>query len=240
MQDTKGMLHEMMATRPRGQQNSGSVVELDNLKGLFSGPAGIAGGALAGGLAGLLLGGKKSRKFATNALKIGGVAVVGGLAYKAYRDWQENRQAEGDTPAIRHEPVNEEAAFIPTTIAQQRELSRIVIRAMINAAKADGHIDAAEHARISDHLASLDLDAENRAMVERELAQPFSMEAVISDATTPELAAEIYAASLLAIDSTSPAEKGYLAMLAARLELDPGLVDRLHVSAATMMEDSAG
>ena len=40
---------------------------------------------------------------------------------------------------------------------------------------------------------------------------------------TPELAVEIYAASFLAIDPDDPAEQAYLAMLASRLKLDPGL-----------------
>ena len=42
-------------------------------------------------------------------------------------------------------------------------------------------------------------------------------------AVTPELAVEIYAASVLAIDPDDPAEQAYLAMLASRLKLEPGL-----------------
>ena len=33
-----------------------------------------------------------------------------------------------------------------------------------------------------------------------------------------------------AIDQTVPANRGYLSMLAARLKLDPALVDHLHVN----------
>ena len=47
-------------------------------------------------------------------------------------------------------------------------------------------------------------------------------------------ATEIYAASLLAIDPDGAAEQGYLALLAARLHLDPGLVDHLHARARTL------
>jgi len=46
---------------------------------------------------------------------------------------------------------------------------------------------------------------------------------VVAAATTPELAVEIYAASVLAIDPDDPAEQAYLAMLASRLKLEPGL-----------------
>ena len=56
-----------------------------------------------------------------------------------------------------------------------------------------------------------------------------------ADAPGSVRAAEIYAASLLSIDVDNAAERGYLAMLAARLKLDEGLVAHLHgnVAAAT-------
>jgi len=49
-----------------------------------------------------------------------------------------------------------------------------------------------------------------------------------------EEAAEIYAASLLVVDPDLPAEKGYHALLAARLKLDPKLVEHLHANAAAI------
>ena len=54
-------------------------------------------------------------------------------------------------------------------------------------------------------------------------------------AACSERAAEIYAASLMAIDPSKPAERGYLAMLAARLKLETGLVEHLHAKAAEVM-----
>jgi len=49
-------------------------------------------------------------------------------------------------------------------------------------------------------------------------------------ARSPEQAAEIYTASLLAIDVDNAAERGYLAMLAQRLKLDDALVEHLHAT----------
>jgi uncharacterized membrane protein YebE (DUF533 family) len=68
-----------------------------------------------------------------------------------------------------------------------------------------------------------------------ELRAKLDVDAVAGAAATPEEAAEIYAASLLSIDVDNAAERGYLAMLAARLKLDEGLVAHLHgnVAAAT-------
>ncbi|HCR65335.1 MAG TPA: DUF533 domain-containing protein, partial [Oceanicaulis sp.] len=54
---------------------------------------------------------------------------------------------------------------------------------------------------------------------------------VVAAADTPEHAAEIYAASLVAIEIDTPAERAYLQMLAARLELDSDLVNEIHKAA---------
>lgn len=55
------------------------------------------------------------------------------------------------------------------------------------------------------------------------MRKPLDIDAVVGAATSPELAVEIYAASVLAIDPDDPAEQAYLAMLASRLKLEPGL-----------------
>ena len=101
---------------------------------------------------------------------------------------------------------------------------------MIAAAKADGHVDAEEQRTIFAEIDKLDLDSESKAFVMDELRAPLDIDAVARGATTPETAAEIYAASLLAIDIDNAAERGYLAMLAARLRLDDGLVQHLHAT----------
>lgn len=213
-----------------------------NLQGMLQGKGGILAGAAAGGLAGLLLGGKKPRKLAGTALKVGGVALVGGLAYKAWRDWQANK-APAPTPAVPSVPSApvalpspEGTVFLPDNRAEQDDLSLTLIRAMIAAAKADGHIDEAERTRIAGQLDAVELGAEERAFIEQELAKPLDVSAVAAGATCPERAAEIYAASLLAIDPNGAAEKGYLAMLAARMNLDPDLVAHLHANAAQVTD----
>lgn len=50
------------------------------------------------------------------------------------------------------------------------------------------------------------------------------MDAIVNSASSPEIAAEIYAASLLAVEVDTVAEKSYLGMLAARLRLPSELV----------------
>lgn len=65
---------------------------------------GLAGGALAGGLAGYMLGSKKGRKIGKKAIQYGGMALVAGLAYKAYRDWQSGSSAQTQPDQTQHTP----------------------------------------------------------------------------------------------------------------------------------------
>jgi len=194
---------------------------------------GIGGGALAGGLAGLLMGSKSGRKIAGNALQLGGMAVVGALAYKAYQNWQSGKtvtQSTVPTAATALPTPPADTPFLPAREAEQQSLSRHLLRAMIAAAKSDGHVDAKEQATIFAEMDKLNLDADDKAFVIDELRKPLDVDAVASAARTPEEAASIYTASLLAIDVDNPSERAYLGLLAARLNLDDALVKHLHAT----------
>ena len=192
---------------------------------------GLAGGAIAGGLAGLLLGGK-SKKLASGALKLGGTAALAGLAYKVYTQWQASKQA---APAEATQPMKDvtpSPVFLPPVGKARQDMSLAVLRAMIAAAKADGHIDATEQQKIFGKLDDMELGIEDKAFVIDELKKPLDIDAVVAAATSPELAVEIYAASLLAIDPDDPAEQAYLSLLASRLKLEPGLRASIEAEAA--------
>ena len=196
---------------------------------------GAGGGALAGGLAAILLGTKTGRNIGGEALKLGGMAAVGALAYKAYRDWQAGKEAPAAPPAqpsVPMLPAPGGTPFNPSTESGQQKLARHLLRAMIAAAKSDGHVDAEEQARIFAEMDKLPLAADDKAFVMDELRAKLDIDAVAGAAETPEEAAEIYAASLLAIDIDNAAERGYLAMLAARLKLDDALVAHLQQTVA--------
>jgi uncharacterized membrane protein YebE (DUF533 family) len=196
---------------------------------------GAGGGALAGGLAAILLGTKTGREFGGEALKLGGVAAVGALAYKAYRDWQAGKEVPAAPPAqpsVPMLPAPSGTPFNPSSESGQQKLARHLLRAMIAAAKSDGHVDAEEQARIFAEMDKLPLAADDKAFVMDELRAKLDIDAVAGAAETPEEAAEIYTASLLAIDIDNAAERGYLAMLAARLKLDDALVAHLQQTVA--------
>jgi uncharacterized membrane protein YebE (DUF533 family) len=111
--------------------------------------------------------------------------------------------------------------------AGQEALGLTLVRAMIAAARADGRIDAQESQAIYQRIESLGLDPGDQALLVAEMGRPVDMDAIVHSAKTPEVAAEIYVASLLAIDVDTAAEKSYLAMLAARLQIPPELAAEL-------------
>lgn len=209
MFDAQKLLAQMLG----GNSGAKGGLSPDLLKGL-------AGGAAAGGLAGLLLGSKSSKKLAKSALKVGGTAALAGLAYKAYQTWQQSQSGTAAPVPASGEPS---PLFLPSAPKERDDLSLALLRAMIAAAKADGHIDAAEQQKIFARLDTLDLDTEAKAFVMDEMRKPLDIEAVVAGATSEERAVEIYTASVLAIEADDPSEQAYLAMLAARLKLAPGL-----------------
>ncbi len=207
---------------------------------LGGGMGGLAGGALAGGLVSVLLGSKGARKLGGKALTYGGLAVVGALAYSAYRNWQAQQSGQpAPAPVQAGQPLAlppPETPFHPAHApGGEGTLALTLLHAMIAAAKADGHVDADERARIVGRLDDIGLSAEDRGFLEEELAAPVDIDRLVREATTPAVAAEIYAASLLVITPDHPAEQAYLQLLAARLGLDPGLKLELEkaVAAAT-------
>jgi len=178
----------------------------------------------AGLAAGMLLSGGKPGKLLGNAAKVGAIAAVGGLAYKAWQNHQQNQAAPSGAQPPRQD------AFIPapSDTAAQEELGKSLVRAMIAAAKADGRIDAEEKEAIFEKLKTMPLSAEEKAWVFDELSTPLDINAVVARADTPEHAAEIYAASLVAISADTAAEQAYLEALAIKLKLDPALVAEIH------------
>lgn len=199
--------------------------------GLLSGGAGK--GALAAGLIGMLMKSGKPKRMMSSGLKLGGLALIGGLAYKAYQDYQAGQQAQ---PQAAIEPPPQDSAFAPSTPQEEQDHARAIIRAMVGAAKADGHVDADEQQRLFGAMDTLDLDAEDKAFLMDELRGGADAQGVAREARTPELAAELYVASLLVIDEVDPQERRYLDDLARAMNLDRDLAARLEAQVAAAQE----
>ncbi|BCG26569.1 protein YebE [Pseudomonas tohonis] len=209
------LLQQKTGGKSGGFAGGGSGGVGGNLGSLLGG---AGGGALAAGALGLLLGNKSARKLGGKALTYGGLAALGVLAYKAYGNWQA-RQASA--------PQGEPQTLDRLPAPQAEQHSQAVLKALVAAAKADGHVDARERQLIEGELGKLTQDAELRSWLELELNKPLDPADVARAARTPEMAAEMYLASVLMVDEEHFMERAYLDELARQLKLDPDLKTEL-------------
>ena len=200
----------------------------------------------AGALTAVLLGTGPGRRIAGTALRAGGLAAVAGLAYKAYQNYSSGGQpgAEQPGPGQKAEPEllapPADTPFDPAQAPQgEAGFALVIVRAMIAAARADGHIDEAERARIADKLRLSGMDKDAEAFLLDELEKPIDLDGILAAAHTEAQKVELYTASRIAIDPRTRAERGYLDMLAGRLNLPDALVDHIEATVAQAKTDHA-
>ncbi|MAZ66441.1 MAG: protein YebE [Kangiellaceae bacterium] len=212
-------------------------------------PGGLAGGAVAGGLVALLLGSKTARKTATKAAKYGGAAMLGGLAYKAYTNWQQHNSGSAASQADSHTnnmaqhghavgPTNafhhfeQEALEHANGADSPQSFNVALMKAMIASAKADGHIDPDEQSKISEAIEKLALEPAQKAELMELFIRPIAIDDFISDLQSMEQKAEVYLASCMVIELDSQQEYIHLSNLSKALGLPPGLEYELRKQAA--------
>lgn len=180
-----------------------------------------------GALAGTLLGGGRG------AVGGGLLAVLGSLAWSAL---QNNTQAGTRSPETPSGTPVASGGYgrppVPDTEEEVQRLSLLVLRAMIQAAKADGTIDADEIERIMGRIAEADPAdaAEARGFVLEQMRGPADAAGLAREVRSPLEAAEVYAAALMAIEVDTDAERAFLAQLALATGLQPATVAQLHAA----------
>jgi uncharacterized membrane protein YebE (DUF533 family) len=226
--NTRGLLDQLLKSgqdllqnKAGGTQNKPAGGGLGGLLGGASGSGGLGsllsgagGGALAAGAMGLLLGNKKVRKVGGKVAIYGGLAALGVLAYKAYGNYNAQKGAA---------PQREPQTLDRLPPAQAEQHSQAILKALVAAAKADGHIDDRERQLIEGEFTKLDNDQELQHWLHAELNKPLDPTDVARAASTPEMAAEMYIASVMLVDEENFMEKSYLDELARQLKLEPGL-----------------
>ncbi|MBP7001962.1 tellurite resistance TerB family protein [Amaricoccus sp.] len=181
---------------------------------------GLSGGQLGGigALAGALLGGGVG-----GAARGGMLAILGTMALSALKNAQAAKAAGGGGAGdvLDLDPNHVQAVADP-------QVEKLLVRAMIAAAKADGSIDQAEMQKIIGKIGEDGVTEEEKAFVMSELAAPVDVMALARDAGSPAVAAQVYAASLVAVSVDSEEERAYLRALAHALGLDAATVAHLH------------
>lgn len=204
----------------------------------------FAAGLLAGGAATSLLGTKDTIE---TVAKVGGLALLGTLAYKAFNNYQNTKTAGGNASVVGSvkqsaqgmlgqasgllanlKNANAPQQALPAEqIVQNPELTLSVIRAMVSAAKADEKMDDAEMKKIIDNIEATGISSEEKSILMREFANNHDVSVIAQGVKKPEEAAEVYLAALLVCDSQCENEKVFLNKLSTALSLDKNFTDSL-------------
>jgi len=233
MLDPKKLLNDFLGSQIPGA--GGTVRERAGQAGQMAKDNPLATGAIAA----VLLGTGVGRELTGSALKLGAAAAVGGLAYTAWKNYKEGRQIEqAGAPGQQGQPEvlppPQGSEFDIEGEGQDGEFALALVRAMIAAAHADGHIDAGERQRIFERVDALPLSGEDKAMLFDELRNPLDLDALVRLVPDGETAVEVYASSLLAVDASQRQAAWYLAELARRLAIPQQLVDAVHQEAGSV------
>lgn len=212
---------------------------------LPQGKAGMLGAAGVGGLLGALFGGSKSvQRTAKNAAVIGGSAALAALAYKMYQNWSQGKQAsQGQAPqgygagqgygapqgygaasggfgaASSDNPFADyNAQQAPAMLSN--DTGKLVLKAMVFAARADGHIDPSEQEVILSTAKNVTNDPNFNQLIRDYLNEPLDPKSLAAQVSSREQALDLYRLSAAAIVADNQAEQNYLNALASALGLD--------------------
>ena len=165
-------------------------------------------GAL-GGLAGLLVANKSSRKllakYGTGALLAGGGAIAGTVLWNKYKD--KVRTAHQGEPQFGQHTS-------PIDVRTER-----LILALVFAAKSDGHIDDQERTAIGQQMQEAGVEEQGRALVAQAIEQPLDPVRLAQSVKNEEEALELYFLSCAAIDIDHFMERSYLNALGDALKI---------------------
>ena len=188
----------------------------------------LGAGAAAGGLGAVVLGTQAGRSLAAKAIKVGGLALIGGLAYKALQNYQQGKPLISHADQMQLGAAPQGSGF--ETAAVSNDAAITYIRGMIAAAAADGRIDAKEQEKILGGLQQAGLGAHAEEFLANELNSPATVEDLVKGVSTPEEAVQLFTAARIAIDLKNQEEHDFLVALAQGLGLDGQLV--AHIDSA--------
>lgn len=193
--------------------------------GLGSLIGGMLGGGQSGGgsggmgdlLGGLLGGGSQSSRGGSPASG-GGLGDLFGMAMNQFGAAQQGNAQQARDAA---------RGSLPSGVdyGQAEQQAELLIKAMINAAKADGRVDREEQQKIVDRLGEVSRD--ELEFVQRELAAPLDAQGFIRSIPRG-MEQQVYAVSLMAIDLDGNPEAQYLHELAQGMGMSADVCNQIH------------
>ena len=188
-------------------------------------PGGIGALAAAGAL-GALLGRNMSGKTVQNLALLG----AGAVAWNFYQKWAANKDAAADTGNATGAAA--QTATTPADTPMQLDAtSKLAIRAMVYAARADGNIDATERERMAVIIGQMMPGQDVNALIAQFEQETLDPTALAKDVASPEQGEDVYRLSCMVIDVDHFMERGYLDALGKILGLSPDTMARLEAEA---------
>jgi uncharacterized membrane protein YebE (DUF533 family) len=237
---------------PSGQQRMGNA--LQDLQASFGQLAGGGGGAAgAGGMLGSLLEAAKGSlaNASQNPMQAGGIgaalgsllggggdafkgavsggalAMIAGVAFKALMNANQGGAAQAPFSSGRL-PLGLQPAQTPAEAQVVEQKTQLILKGMMNIAKSDGAISGDEIQRILGKVKESGTGGDEQAWLMTELSKPLNLDAFAAEIPNQEVAAEVYAASLLAVEVDTDEERDYLRQFAAKTGLHPAVVQTIH------------
>ncbi len=174
-----------------------------------------SGGGLGDLLGGVLGGGSKASGASSGGTDLGSLINAAlnqyGHSEQAVQKRTQPKSFEEHSPGMVHSEACQQAT--------------LMIRAMVNAAKADGRVDKQEQEKILGKLGNVTQDEID--FLKNEMAQPLDVDG-FARSVPSGMGNQIYAMSLMAIDLDSNPEAKYLHQLAQGLNISPQVANQIH------------
>ncbi len=190
----------------------------------------LGAGVAAGGAGAVILGTNTGRALAGSIIKLGALALIGGLAYKAVQNYQAGKSIIGggaDSQSLVAAPTG--SGYETRAITQDSAV--LYIRAMIAAAAADGRIDDTEMNKIVGGLKQMGIDSEAEEFLANELNNPATTQQLAEGVANDAEAVQVFTAARIAIDVDNAQEHEFLVQLANDLGLEQDLVAHIDATA---------
>ena len=205
-----------------GGQSAGGGTSGGGLGSLIGGMLG--GGQSSGGSAGMgdllggLLGGGSPSAGSGSQTSGGGLGDLFGMAMNQFAATKQGNAQQARDAATNSLPGR-------VDYGQAERQAELLVKAMINAAKADGRVDRDEQQKIVDRLG--DVTRDELEFVQRELSTPLDAQGFIRSIPRG-MEQQVYAVSLMAIDLDSNPEAQYLHQLAQGVGMNADTCNRIH------------
>ncbi|MEM0978019.1 MAG: DUF533 domain-containing protein [Pseudomonadota bacterium] len=205
-----------------GAQSGGASAGLNDLLGTLAGSAmgaSSTGQIDIGGILGGVLG-----NTAPNNSGLGGLGgLLEGLATGAAVD--RLGTGAGGLGDLLNQSLDSFGKAEITPTADQEDAARYLLAAMLEAAKADGEIDANEKKALMEAMA--DASPEDQSFVQQVISSPINVDAIVEN-LPHDMYNQAYAMSLIAIDLNNQAEANHLHSLAHAMGLSKTEVNKIH------------